>query len=329
MAEGVLVFIEHRDGKLKKASLEAASEGRRLADRLSAPLTALILGNNLEPVPEELKKVGVDKVVLGESEALASYSTEGYTFALAKAIDEVSPLIVLLSATAMGKDLAPRVAARLKAGLASDCTKLILADSGELKAVKPLYLGKIIATFGFSSPPYIATLRPKAFEVEMRDGSSEPEVMKLDLAGVEEKIRAKAVDYLVPESGTADITEAEVIVSGGRGLGCADNFNVLKELADLLNGAVGASRAAVDSGWVDHQIQVGQTGKTVSPTLYLACGISGAIQHLAGMSSSRFIAAINKDPDAPIFKVADFGIVGDVLEVVPAIAKELKKVKGA
>jgi electron transfer flavoprotein alpha subunit len=329
MAEGVLVFVEQRGGKLKKASLEAVSEGRRLADRLSGSLTAIILGDKLDDIPSELRETGLDKLIIGEDEALAHYSTEGYTSALVKAIEDLSPLIVLFSATAMGKDLAPRVAARIKAGLASDCTGFILTDSKELQAVKPIYLSKITATLGFAGPPYLATLRPKAFELELRRDAPPPAVVKLDLAGVEKKIRAKAVDYIVPGSAPADITEAEIIVSGGRGIKCAENFKILKELANILNGAVGASRAAVDSDWADHQIQVGQTGKTVSPTLYLACGISGAIQHLAGMSSSRFIVAINTDADAPIFKVADFGIVGDALKVVPAITRELKKMKGA
>ena len=317
---GIVTFAEHRDGKLRRPSLEAVSEAKRLSASLGGPVTAVVVGPGAEGLAAELASYGADKVHVFDDPALGAYATEPYARALAQAATEAKPAAVLVPCTAMGKDLAPRAAARLGAGLASDCVSFTVAD-GRLEARRPMFAGKVYATVRWEGAPQMATLRPNVFPLEKPDASRKAQAVK---GQVDTSSRAKVTAVHAAAAGKVELTEAQIIVSGGRGLKGPENFHLIQGLADALGAAVGASRAVVDAGWVDHQYQVGQTGKTVSPTLYVACGISGAIQHLAGMSSSKVIVAINKDPDAPIFKVADYGIVGDAFEVVPALTDAIR-----
>ena len=317
---GIVTFAEHRDGRLRRPSLEAVSEARRLASSLQGPVTALLVGPGVEGLAAELAAHGADKVHVFDDPALGAYATEPYARALAQVVTEAKPSAVLVPATAMGKDLAPRAAARLGAGLVSDCVSFAVKD-GRLEARRPMYAGKAYATVRWEGDPQMATLRPNVFPLEKADASRKAEVAK---GQVDTSARAKVTAVHAAAAGKVELTEAQIIVSGGRGLKGPENFHLIQGLADALGAAVGASRAVVDAGWVDHQFQVGQTGKTVSPTLYVACGISGAIQHLAGMSSSKTIVAINKDPDAPIFKVANYGLVGDVFEILPKLTEAAK-----
>jgi electron transfer flavoprotein alpha subunit len=316
----ILTFAEQRDGKLRRASLETVSEARRLAGPLGASVAAVVIGPGGEPLAGELASYGADTVHLFEDEGFASYATESYARALAQAVGETKASVVLVPFTAMGKDLAPRIAARLGAGLASDCVALSVAE-GRLSARRPMYAGKAYATVSWVGEPQIATLRPNVFPLGQADASRKAKVVK---ATADASARAKATGVRATAAGKVQLTEAQVIVSGGRGLKGPEHFHLVEELAEALGAATGASRAVVDAGWVDHAMQVGQTGKTVSPTLYVACGISGAIQHLAGMSSSKYIVAINKDADAPIFKVANYGLLGDVFEILPKLTEAAK-----
>jgi len=323
---GVLVFAEQRDGSIKKPALEAVSEGRRLADVLGGNLTALLIGGADVPA-DALAKLGADRVATVTDPRLALYVPEAYTRAAAEAVSAAGAEVVLMSATAQGKDLAPRLAARLGTGLASDCTALA-AGSGQVTATRPVYSGKAVATVTFQDAhPAMATLRPNVFAVLAEDRQGKAEVLPVSVTFEEKDFRCKVTSVESGQGGTLDVAEADIVVSGGRAMKGAENFSYIKDLADALGGAVGASRAAVDAGWIDHQHQVGQTGKVVSPVLYIAAGISGAIQHLAGMSSSKVIVAINKDADAPIFKIADYGIVGDLYEVIPRMVEEIRKIK--
>jgi electron transfer flavoprotein alpha subunit len=317
---GIVIFAEHRDGKLRRPSLEAVSEAKRLTASLGGPVTAVVVGPGTEGLAAELASYGADKVHVFDDAALGAYATEPYARALAQAVTEAKPAAVLVPFTAMGKDLAPRAAARLGAGLASDCVSFTAKD-GRLEARRPMYAGKAYATVRWEGEPQMATIRPNVFPLEKPDASRKAQVVKGE---VDTSSRAKVTAVHAAAAGKVELTEAQIIVSGGRGLKGPENFHLVQGLADALGAAVGASRAVVDAGWVDHQYQVGQTGKTVSPTLYVACGISGAIQHLAGMSTSKVIVAINKDPDAPIFKVASYGLVGDVFEILPKLTEAAK-----
>lgn len=321
----ILVFLEQRKGNLKKASLEAISEGRRLADKTGGKLIGVLLGHSISSLSDKISHFASDKLYIADNPILENYSTDAYTSLFTTVIEKENPSVILFPATAMGKDLSPRIAARLKTGLATDCTGLDIDNEGNLVAIRPMYAGKAIATVSFSTKPQMASLRPNVFAIEERN-STKPEIVTMDVPLTKDDIKAPVVDLIKTSTGTVELTEAEAVISGGRGMKCTENFEILQKLADLLRGAVGASRSAVDAGWLDHQYQVGQTGKVVSPQIYIACGISGAIQHLAGMSSSKYIIAINKDPDAPIFKVADFGIIGDLFQVVPALTEGLKNI---
>ena len=318
----VLAFIEQRGGQVRPVSREVLGEATRLAARLGGPVVG-VCAAALDPGLAALGEAGAARVLLAKHEAFAQYEAAGYARAVAAAVEALKPAVLLFGASAMGKDLAPRVAARLGAGLASDCTALS-TDGGRLVATRPVFAGKAIQKVAFPRVPAIASLRPKVFAAVSLNGHAaavEPLAFDWDAKGS----RARVTRLAASAGGKIDLTESEVIVSGGRGLKGPENFKVIEELAEALGATVGASRAVVDAGWRPHSDQVGQTGKTVSPKLYVAVGISGAIQHLAGMSSSRCIVAINKDPDAPIFKVADYGLVGDLFEVVPALAKAVRE----
>jgi electron transfer flavoprotein alpha subunit len=316
----ILTFAEQRDGKLRRASLETASEARRLAGPLAASVTTVVIGPGSEALAAELTAQGADRVVVFDDPAFGSYATESYARALAQATSEAKPSVVLVPFTAMGKDLAPRVAAKIGAGLVSDCVALEVKD-GRLIVRRPMYAGKAYATVEWTGEPQMATLRPNVFPLGPKDASRPVDLVR---GAADASARAKVTGVSATSQGKVQLSEAQIIVSGGRGLKGPENFHLVESLAEALGAAVGASRAIVDAGWVDHQLQVGQTGRTVSPSLYVACGISGAIQHLAGMSSSKYIVAINKDKDAPIFKVADYGIVGDLFEVLPRLTEAAK-----
>ena len=320
MAQGVFAITEQRDGELRKVSFEAVSEGRRVADGLGADLTAVILGSGIEGLAEELKKYGPDKILVADDAALADYTTDAYTNVLAELIQAADPAVIITGASAQGKDLSGRLAARLDAGVAMDCTAIKL-DNGNLTYTRPMFGGKIVADVEIEGSPQIVAIRPNVMDAVENSKDAVIEKPAVQVGDV----KTRVVEMKMETGDKLELTEADIIVSGGRGTG--GDYAAIETLATELGAAVGASRSAVDEGWRPHSDQVGQTGKTVSPTLYVACGISGAIQHLAGMSTSKYIVAINKDEEAPIFSKADFGIVGDLFEIVPAIAAEVKKLK--
>jgi electron transfer flavoprotein alpha subunit len=322
MAQGVLVFAEQVDAAFRKIAFEAVSEGRRLADILGEMVTAVVLGDGVDSMAGELGKYGADKILIGDDPALGDYTTDAYTNVLFDIVKNSEPRILVLGATSQGKDLCARLAARLEVGLAMDC--IALKPEGEkLIATKPMYGGKILADVAVEGVPQMAAIRPNVMDVTEVAKAGDIERIEVNTGAVSTRV----VEKKLGPAAKADLTEADVIVSGGRGMGGSD-FSLVEELAEILGGTVGASRSAVDEGWRPHSDQVGQTGKVVSPNLYIACGISGAIQHLAGMGASKYIVAINKYPEAPIFKKADYGIVEDLFEAVPAIIAELKKLKG-
>lgn len=320
----IAAFLEIRDGKIKKSSFEALSEARRRAGELGVGTAAVLVGLGVAGLAQPAFAAGAGKVYIIDNGSLADYSPQSYAIALAGFVGQAKPAALFFGATAMGRDLAPRLAARLGVALASDCTKVAVKD-GTLEFTRPIYAGKAFLSLRLKSSPMLATLRPNVFPLaEAAAGSGE--TVTMDVAIPDEAVRGRVVEVLKEESAELDVTEAAVVVSGGRGLKGPEAFGLLRDLAAVFpRAAVGASRSAVDSGWIGHQHQVGQTGKTVSPELYVAVGISGAIQHLAGMSSSRTIVAINKDREAPIFKVATYGIVGDLYQVVPALTEEFAK----
>ncbi len=328
MSQPILVFCEQRDGRLKKVGLEALGESCRLAEMPGSAVVAVVIGSQVAPLAVEIAAHGASKVLIAEDPSLAHYASEAYTAILAEAAARLQPLAVFMGATAMGKDLAPKLAARLKSSLAQDCVALKMEADGSLLATRPIYGGKLRAVVKATTPELqVVTLRPNVFAaLEPKPGRDVPVET---LAIVMDSTRPVATVREVQETagGKKDLTEAAVIVSGGRGLKGPENFKLIEELAAALGAAVGASRAAVDAGWKPHSYQVGLTGKTVSPQLYIACGISGAIQHQAGMSSARAIVAINTNPNAPIFRLATYGIVGDLFEVVPLLMEEVKKLK--
>jgi electron transfer flavoprotein alpha subunit len=314
-----MIVAEQRDGALRKISFELASTARKLADQSGDEVSAILLGAGIEGLAAELGKYGVDKVFVGDNAALEPYVTEAHAAATAKIIKDNDPAIVLFGASVQGKDLSARVAAKLAGGLATDCTDVKI-DGGNLVAIRPMYAGKCFGEVVFNTAPAMASLRPNVFPAA--ENAKAAAVTKVDVAV--DAPKSKVLEVQKDTSGKVDLTEANVIVSGGRGMKGPEGYAILEELADVLKGTVGASRAAVDAGWRPQKDQVGQTGKVVSPNLYIACGISGAIQHLAGMSSSKCIVAINKDAEAPIFTKADYGVVDDLYKVVPELTAVCK-----
>jgi electron transfer flavoprotein alpha subunit len=312
----ILVIAEQVNGAFRKVTFEALSAARKLG----AEVNAAVLGSAVEAPAAELAKYGAAKILVADDAALAEYTVDAYTNVLAGVIAQAGAQVVILGATTQGKELAGRLSARLDAGLATDCVALKM-EGGQLVATRPMYGGKVLAEVALSGATVIATLRPNVVAIEEAPQDGAVEKVAVNVGTVHTQVKSKQL-----ETGKIDLTEADIVVSGGRGMGGAD-YSLLEALAAVLGGAVGASRSAVDEGWRSQSDQVGQTGKTVSPNLYIACGISGAIQHLAGMSSSKVIVAINKDPEAPIFSKADYGIVGDLFEVVPALTEALKNAK--
>ncbi len=326
MAKGILIIAEQRGGALRKISLELVSEGRRLADQSGQPLAAVIVGHQISEEAKKLVPYGAETVFMADAPELADYTPEAYTAVLSDLIKSQDPDIVLAGSSQQSKELAARLAARLGTGLAMDCVAWRLED-GLLVAKRPIYAGKVYAEVVCETArPQMATGRPNVFSILEPDPGRTAEMVPLSVSLKPEDLRTRLVETLADQSGRVDLTEATCIVSGGRGMKGSENFTILEELAEVIGASVGASRSAVDAGWRPHSDQVGQTGKVVNPNLYIACGISGAIQHLAGMGSSKVIVAVNKDPDAPIFQKADYGIVGDLFEVVPILKEELKKI---
>lgn len=325
---GVWVFAEQRDGKVASVALELLGIGRKLADDKSVELSAVLFGSN-ESEARELIKWGADRVYHCQSPIFDRFNDEPYSQLLSLLITEHKPEIVLAGATPVGRSFFPRVAARLRTGLTADCTSLsIEKETGNLLQVRPAFGGNIMATIVCPSRrPQMATVRPRVMKKGEYREDRKGEIISIEAKGLHSRTR---VIESVKEASevSVNLQEADVIVSGGRGLGGPKGFKLLEELAELLGGAVGASRAAVDEGWIPYSHQVGQTGKTVCPKIYIACGISGAVQHLVGMQSSDIIIAINKNPEAPIFNVANYGIIGDVYEVLPLLIKKLKTMKG-
>ncbi len=324
----ILVFCEQRDGHLRQAGLEALGEGCRLARKDGREVIAVLIGSSVSSLTAELAARGASRILLMEDAALAHYSAELYTSGLAEAAARFRPVAVLMSATAMGKDLAPKLAARLETALLQDCVALEIEPNGTLVGTRPLYGGKLRAIVRAASPTLqVATLRPHVFSPLEPQAVSDIPIERLSVRLDGTRPMAKVCEVRRTTENRPELTEAPIIVAGGRGLRGPEHFKLIEELAEALGAAVGASRAAVDAGWKPHASQVGLTGKTVSPQLYIACGISGAIQHQAGMSSARVIVAINNNPNAPIFKLATYGIVGDLFEVVPLLTEEVKKLK--
>lgn len=325
MAKGIWIFAEHRDGKIKKVTFEMLGAGRRLAKETGEEVSALLFGKGVSGLVPALAEYGADKVYLADDDILDQYTTDAYSKVLSDLIMEKEPDLLLFGCTVLGRDLAARTAQKVKTGLMSDCTGLELTD-GQIVFVRPVYAGK--AFIKAACPelrPVMATVRPNVLIPEEPVAGRSAQVVDVPVNLEKKDLRQVIKDVVRQVSTRPELTEADIIVSGGRGMKGPENYKMLEELADVLGAAVGASRAAVDSGWIPQSYQVGQTGKTVSPVLYIACGISGSTMHLAGMSSSKCIVAINKDPDADIFKVADFGIVGDLFEVVPLLTEEFKK----
>jgi electron transfer flavoprotein alpha subunit len=322
MAKGVWIVAEQREGALRKVSFELASTARKLADQLGEEVGAVLLGSGVEAMAAELGKYGVDKVFVADNPALEPYTTDAHAAAVAKAVKDNDPSILLLGASTQGKDLSARLVGKLATGMATDCTDVKIAD-GKLLAIRPMYAGKCFGEVVVTGTPQMASLRPNVFTIV--ENAKAGAVVKFDPALDAAQLKTKVLEVQKEAAGKIDVSEANIIVSGGRGMKGPEGYGILEELAKTLGAAVGASRAAVDAGWRPQSDQVGQTGKVVSPNLYIACGISGAIQHLAGMSSSKYIVAINKDADAPIFQRADYGIVDDLFKVVPALTVEVKK----
>lgn len=325
---GVWVFAEQREGQLQKVSLELLGEGRKIADKLGSKLTALLIGNKVQNLVEDLSRHGADEVLVVDAPELEHYTTDGYTKAICELANAKKPNIIFIGATFIGRDLGPRVAARLETGLTADCTSLdVDVESGDLLATRPAFGGNLMATIVCPDHrPQMATVRPGVFE-KLPLGENDATVENIEIKFNSNDIRTKIVKIIKEHKDIVDISEANVLVAGGRGIGSEENFKMLKELAKVMNGSIAASRAAVEKGWVDKDYQVGQTGKTVRPNIYVACGISGAIQHAAGMQDSDMIIAINKDANAPIMKIADYAIVGDVNKVVPEFIAQLKAMK--
>jgi electron transfer flavoprotein alpha subunit len=326
MSKDLWVYIETIEGRAKKVGLELLGAGRRLASIQGGALLGVIIGHNTSEAIRAASEHGAEKIIVADATEFETYTTDAYADVFYTLVKKYEPSTILIGATANGRDLGPRVACRLKTGLTADCTALdIDEESGNVAWTRPAFGGNLMATILCPNHrPQIGTVRPGVFKKEEPEPGRNVEVIREEIHVEKERIRTRLLESIRDAAGElVDLENAEIIVSGGRGLGGPEKFEVLKELADALGGSVASSRAAVDAGWISHAHQVGQTGRTVAPKVYIACGISGAIQHLAGMSGSDTIVAINKDPDAPIFQVADFGIVGNLFDIVPLLSQEI------
>ena len=324
--KGVYVFAEQREGVVQNVAYELIGKARELADVLGEEVCAIFAGNNLDEQAPELIAAGADKVLYLDYPELQDYLTEPYTQAITQAIQERHPSIVLIGATTIGRDLGPRISGRIHTGLTADCTLLEIGEDGNLMMTRPAFGGNLMATILCKEHrPQMSTVRPGVMRQKERDYTRKGEVERLKVTFDKSKFKVRIVETVKTEKAKIDITEASILVSGGRGVGNAEGFKKLEEFAKIINAEVSASRAMIDAGVMGHDHQVGQTGKTVRPSLYFALGISGAIQHLAGMEESEYIIAINKDKSSPIFSAADLGIVGDVHKIIPLLTKKLSK----
>ena len=322
---GVFVVGEQIDSNIHPVTIELIGEGKKLADKLGKKLRVIIAGYDIEKQSDKLLHYGVDSVICIEHPLLKDYNTDAYAIAIKDVITDKKPEIVLIGATSIGRDLGPRLSAKLGTGLTADCTKLAIDETtGGILQTRPAFGGNLMATIICPEHrPQMSTVRPGVMEKREQEIGKRGELVKLKVKLSDSDLRTKVLEVVKSVNEKVDLTSAKVIVSGGMGLGNADGFKLLRELADRLGGTIGASRAAVDSGWIDHSFQVGQTGTTVKPNIYFACGISGAIQHVAGMQNADLIVAINTDENAPIFEIADIGIVGDLYKVIPEIINNL------
>jgi len=326
MFKDVYVFIEQREGVIQNVALELLGKARVLADTLNEKVVGILLGHNITDKAQDLIACGADKIICADDESLKDYVTEPYTQAITQIIKEKNPSAILIGATTIGRDLGPRISARVSTGLTADCTSLEVGENRDLLMTRPAFGGNVMATIVCQDHrPQMSTVRPGVMKAFEKDASRTGEVETITINFDKSKFRVRLVETVKETKDLVDITEANVLISGGRGVGNQEGFDKLKDLAQVLNAEVSASRAMVDSGLINHDRQVGQTGKTVRPDLYFAMGISGAIQHLAGMEESELIIAINKDKDAPIFQTADLGIVGDIKAIVPMLTERLKK----
>jgi len=325
--KGVAVFAEQRGGEIKPVALQLLGKGRDLAEDLGVELYAYLLGSNVQELAKELIAYGADKVYMANDPELENYRTDAYTKVIVDMIRESMPEIALYGATYIGRDLAPRIAQRITTGLTADCTELTIdKETRNLEQTRPAFGGNVMATILTPNHrPQMATVRPGIMKHKERDPNRQGEVIDFKVQLGEKDQLIKVLEVIKEHKKAVNLEEAKIIVSGGRGVGSEEGFNVLRGLAEVLDAEIGGSRVAVENGWIAQDHQVGQTGKTVSPEMYIACGISGSIQHRAGMGSSKVIVAINKDPNAQIFTVADYGIVGDLHEIVPLMTKELKE----
>lgn len=322
MASGILVVINQEGGRVRRVGYEMLSLAQQLAP---GQVTALTFGEGAEQTAEGLGRYGADQVVLLSNPAYHRYSSDGFASATAHVVESIDPEALFFPANAWGKDLAPRVAGLLGAGLASDCTEVHRRDDGRLGAIRPVYAGKAYARVAIDSPRQVYSIRPNIQALAETHRAAQP--VSIDPGVDASQFQAVVTEVQQSQAGQLELTEADIIVSGGRGVKAPENFKVLEDLGEALGAAMGSSRPVADEGWVPHSYHIGQTGKVVSPTVYFAVGISGAIQHLAGISGSKYIVAINSDPDAPIFKAANYGIVGDLFKVVPALAAEIRRIK--
>ncbi len=327
--KGVWVYCETDENRLKRVALELVTKARTFADKLGEEVVAVLIGNGIEKHAECLIHQGADKVLVIDNEIFTNYTTDAYTKALANLVEERKPSILLLGATTNGRDLAPRLAAKLKLGLTADCTGLELNDKKQLLQIRPAFSGKVMAELvSPETRPQMTTVRPNVFKPAEPDNSRTGDIEHVKIQISPDDIRTEILERVKEAvEGMISVDEAEVVVCSGRGIKEPENLKLPAELAKLLDAAVGGTRPIVDLGWLPPTQQVGQSGRTILPNLYFALGISGAIQHLAGCSSAEIFVAINKDPDAPIFETSDFGIVGDIFEIVPAIIEEIKKIQ--
>lgn len=324
------VFIETEENAAKPVGYELLRPGRQLADEMGEKLVAVVIGGQVEDIAKKAIAYGADEAIVVEGDEYYNYTTDAFSIAMETLVETYKPATILIGATNNGRDLGPKMACDLKTGLTADCTQLGYdAEGGNMAWTRPAFGGNLMATILCpDNRPQLGTVRPGVFKKpELAEGKEGP-VTKEDIRVEASRIRTKLIERIKEVAEAVNLEEAEIIVSGGRGVGGPEGFGMIRELAEALGGVVGASRAAVDSGWIPHAHQVGQTGKTVGPKLYIACGISGAIQHVAGMSGSDVIVAINKDPEAPIFDIADYAVVGDLFQVIPAFISEIKKLKG-
>jgi len=321
MPQGVLAFTEQVDGEFKKISFEAVSTAKQIAEKIGGPAMAAVMGSGVGAIADQTAAYGAQRILVADNDALQDGLVDAFVQAAAQLVEKADPAAVVIGASAMGKDIAARLSARLSAPLAMDCVD-VRVDGDQIVATRPMYGGKVLADVSLAGTPAIVAIRPRSMDTVADPGAGEVETVDIELTATALSLVDKQM-----ETGKIELTEADVVVTGGRGMG-SDDFSVVEALAAALDGAVGASRSAVDEGWRPVSDQVGQTGKVVTPNLYVACGVSGAIQHLAGMASSRVVVAINKDPEAPIFSKCDFGIVADLFDAVPAMTAEVEKLKG-